>query len=126
MSEAVKKNRKSRNLAIEKPKLDNARRLRGIYFIDPEDGAYKDIIRNARKKLERPMEAATPCKMGTKKRLKRLRETASETTESNKVQKTKHACIGEDHESSRKRFESTLPGDHEDRVAGKGFTSMTH
>ena len=67
-----------------------------------------------------------PCKMGTKKRSTRLRETASETTESNKVQKIKHACIGEAHESSRKRFESTLPRDHEDRVAGKGFTSMTH
>ena len=35
--------------AIEKPKLDNARRLRGIYFIDPEDKEFKETIRNARK-----------------------------------------------------------------------------
>ena len=27
--------------SIEKPKLDNARKLRGIYFIDPED---KELI----------------------------------------------------------------------------------
>ena len=27
--------------AIEKPKLDNARILRGIYFIDPEDEEFK-------------------------------------------------------------------------------------
>ena len=37
----------------EKPKLDNARRLRGIYFIDPEDKEVKETIKNARKKLER-------------------------------------------------------------------------
>ena len=39
----------------EKPKLDNARRLRRIYFIDPEDKEFKETIKNARKKLETPM-----------------------------------------------------------------------
>ena len=38
--------------AIEKPNLDNARRLRGIYFIDPEDMQLKETIKNVRKKLE--------------------------------------------------------------------------
>ena len=28
----------------EKPKLDNARRLRGIYFTDPEDKEFKETI----------------------------------------------------------------------------------
>ena len=37
--------------AIDKPKLDNARRLREIYFIDPEDMEFKDIIKNARRKI---------------------------------------------------------------------------
>ena len=32
----------------EEPKLDNARRLRGIYFIDPEDKEFKETIKNAR------------------------------------------------------------------------------
>ena len=36
----------------EKPKLDNARRLGGICFIDPEDGEYEETIKNARRKLE--------------------------------------------------------------------------
>ena len=36
--------------AIEKPKLDNARRLRRIYFIDPEDMEFKEIMKNARRK----------------------------------------------------------------------------
>ena len=31
--------------AIEKPKLENARRLRGIYFIDPKDEEFKDIMK---------------------------------------------------------------------------------
>ena len=33
---------------FEKPKLDNVRRLRGTYFIDPQDKEFKEIIRNAR------------------------------------------------------------------------------
>ena len=33
----------------EKPKLHNARRLRGIYFIDPEDKEFKETIRNAQR-----------------------------------------------------------------------------
>ena len=51
----------------EKPKLDNARRLRGIYFIDPEDKEFKETIKNARKKLETPMAPAMPCKTCKKK-----------------------------------------------------------
>ena len=34
----------------------------------------------------------------------KLRDTDSETKGSNKIQKTKHACIVEAHESARKRF----------------------
>ena len=48
--------------AIEKPKLDNARRLPGIYFIEPEDMEFKELIKNARRKLETPMAPAMPCK----------------------------------------------------------------
>ena len=36
----------------EKPQLDNARKLRGIYFIDPEDKEFIETMKNARKKLE--------------------------------------------------------------------------
>ena len=47
----------------EKPKLDNARKLRGMYFIDPEDREFKETVKNARKKLETPVAPAMPCKM---------------------------------------------------------------
>ena len=46
----------------EKPQLDNARRLQGIYFIDPEDNEFKETIKNARKKLETPLVPAMFCK----------------------------------------------------------------
>ena len=34
------------------PKLEHARKLRGIYSIDPSDEEYKDIIKNAKRKLK--------------------------------------------------------------------------
>ena len=46
----------------EEPHLDNARKLRGIYFIDMEDKEFKETIENARKKLETPVAPAMPCK----------------------------------------------------------------
>ena len=47
----------------EKLYLENARKLRGIYFIDPEDEEFKETIKNARKKLETPIAPAMPCKV---------------------------------------------------------------
>ena len=47
----------------EKLHLDNARKLRGMYFIDPEDQEFKETIKNARKKLETPVAPAMPCKI---------------------------------------------------------------
>ena len=72
------------------------------------------------------MEAAVLCKMGAKKRSKKSRETDDETKESNKIQKTKHACIVAAHESTSKRLESTLSQDHEDHIAERGFNSTSH
>ena len=37
--------------SIEKPKLDNARRLRGIFFIDPEDKEFKEDHSECKKKI---------------------------------------------------------------------------
>ena len=57
MSEAAKRKEKQK-WAVEKPKLDNAGRLRGIYFIDPADADFKETVENTRRKLEVPMTAA--------------------------------------------------------------------
>ena len=46
---------------IEKPKLDDARQLRDIFLIEPDDEEFKHTMKNARRKLEVPMPAAMPC-----------------------------------------------------------------
>ena len=60
--------RKSSNWAIEKPKLKNARKLRGSHFIDAKDMEFKETIKKRRGKLEIPMEAAMSEKLKTMKR----------------------------------------------------------
>ena len=94
--------REKHKWAIEKPKLDNARRLRGIYFIDPEDKEFKETIKNARKKLETPMAPAMPCKTCKKSK---HGETRGKTNDF----KSKFACILEASESTRMRMEESLP-----------------
>ena len=43
--------------------LENARKLRGIYLIDPEDKELKETIKNACKKLETSVAPVLPCKI---------------------------------------------------------------
>ena len=50
-SDASKRKEKQK-WAIEKPKLDNARRLRGNFFMEPDDEEFMRIMKNARRKLE--------------------------------------------------------------------------
>ena len=45
----------------EKLHLENARKLRGIYFIDPEDKEFKKTMKDARNKLETPVAPVLPC-----------------------------------------------------------------
>ena len=99
----------------EKLHLENARKLRGIYFIVPEDTEFKETIENARKKLKTSVAPAMPCKI-----LKTCGSGAS-----NKLQ-TKLACILEADESTRMRMGKSTPHHHEDHIAGKGENSLQH
>ena len=92
----------------EKLHLENARKLRGIYFIDPEDKELKETIQNARKKLETSIAPAMPCKIMKK----------------NCGSGTRLACILEADESTRLRMGESLPNHHEDHIAGKGNNSL--
>ena len=60
------KMKEKQNWASERPKLENARKLRGICFIESQDKEFAEIIKNARKKLEIPTAPAK--KKKTKKR----------------------------------------------------------
>ena len=46
----------------ENPKLDAARRLRGIYYIASDDQEFDTVIKKARRKLETLTDSAMPCK----------------------------------------------------------------
>ena len=98
----------------EKFHLDNVRKLRGIYFIDPEDKEFKETIKNARKKLEASVAPVMPCKIMKKN---------CGSGASNKI-KTRLACILEADESKRLRMGESLPNHHEDHIAGKGNNSL--
>ena len=100
----------------EKLHLENALKLRGIYFIDPEDKEFKETIKNARKKLETSVAPAMPCKIMKKN---------CGSDGSNTV-KTKLACILEADESTRLRMGNSVPNYHEDHIAGKGENSLLH
>ena len=100
----------------EKLHSENARKLRGIYFIDPEDKEFRETIKNAGKKLETSMAPAMPCKIMKKN---------CGSGGSNKI-KTRLACILEADESTRLRMGESLPNHHEDHIAGKGDNSLQH
>ena len=99
----------------EKIHLENARKLRGIYFIDPEDKEFKETIKNVRKMLETSVAPAMPCKI--------MKKCGSGGSDKNK---TKLACILEANESTRMRMGNSIPHYHQDHFAGKGETSLQH
>ena len=103
----------------EKTQLDNARKLRGIYLIDPEDKEFKETIKNARKKLETPMAPAMPCKASKKGKHGATRDKSNEI-------KSKLVCILEASESTRLRMGESLPTHHEDHIAQRGNNSLQH
>ena len=111
--------REKQKWSIAKPKLDNARRLPGIYFIDPDDKEFKEIIKTARKKLGTSVAPAMPYKTCKKNK---NGETRSKTHDF----KSKLVCILEASESTRLRMGECLPNYHEDHFAGKRDNSLQH
>ena len=101
----------------EKLHLENARKLREIYFIDPEDKEFKETIKNARKNLETSFVPAMLCKI--------MKKNCCGSGASNKI-KTRLACILEAGESTRLRMGESLPNHNEDHIAGEGNNSSQH
>ena len=96
------KSKANQKWAIEKPKLDSARRLRGIFFIEPNDEEFKLTKKNARRKLE---EWKNPPKYGKRK--------------------TKYACVVDTDESTRPRLEGAGHVPLQDHITAEGTTSRT-
>ena len=115
MSDAAKKKTKQR-WAIDEPKLENARQLKGILFIEPNDEEFKLTMKAARRKLEFPMPAAMPCKIPTK--------SSGETHRNIGKRKTKYACGVDADECLRPRLEGTGHKRHQDHLTAKGTNSF--
>ena len=100
----------------EKLHLENARKLRGIYFIDPED---TDSRRPSRMRVRSwKHQSLLLC-------LVKLWKKNCGSDGSNKA-KTRLACILEADESTRIRMGNSIPHHHEDHIAGKGENSSQH
>ena len=117
MSDAAESKAKQR-WAFEKPKLDNARRLRGTFFVEPNDEEFKATIKAARGELEVPMPAAMPCKIPIK--------TVVKTHRSIGKRKTKKACIVDADESTRPMVEGAVHKSHQDHITEKGINSLKY
>ena len=103
----------------EKPHLDNARKLRGIFSLTPRTRNLRRPLRMlARNWKYQWLAPAMPCKI-----LKSNENCGSGA--SDKV-KTKLACILEAGGSTRLRMGESLPTHHEDHIAGKGDNSLQH
>ena len=105
VSDIAKKKAKQR-WAIEKPKLDNARQLRGIFFIEPNEEELRPTMKAARRKLEVAMPAAMPCKIPIK--------SSGETHRNFGKRKTKYACVVDADESTRPRLEGAGHKPHQE------------
>ena len=113
--EANSKARQAEGEVDEKSHFENARKLRGIYFIDLDNKEFKETIKNARKKFEISVVPALPCKIA-----KNCGSGAS-----NKIQ-TKFVCILEVNKSTRMRMGNSIPPNHEVHIVGKGENSLQH
>ena len=97
-----------------------------MYPVDPDDDDYKDIILNAKRKLEIPTAATMACKRAFSQAS--VRESGvSKTGKAKKSEvKTRFSCIAEARESTRQRIESVTKRIHEEHIAGKGENLALH
>ena len=112
MSDAAKKNAKQR-WAIEKPKLENARQLTGIDFIEPNDEEFKLTMKVAGRKLEVPMPVAMLCKIPIK--------SSGETTAILGNARQNMLVLFDADESMRIRLERVPHRHHEGHTSAKGI-----
>ena len=110
--------KQSKSGLSREPKLDNARKLRVIFFIEPNDEFFFNTMKAARRKLEIPMPAAMSCKIPI--------QNSGETHRNIGENKTKHACIVDADETMRIRLEGVPHRYHEDHIAAKGKKSRNH
>ena len=108
--------REKQRWSHEKLHLDHARKLRGIFSIDPEDKRNSKKPSRIRKMLETSVALAMLCKIMKKN---------CGSGGFNKI-KRQLACILEADESTRLCMGNSWSNHHEDHIAGKGDNSLQH
>ena len=111
MSETVQQ-REQQQWAIERPKCDKAGKLRGIYFIDPNEGTSRwiHVVRGA----------ADEKSGNIKARLFVARDLVRNVKNNSTNVLFEKPKIDNAHASTRTRTEKTQQKDHEDHTAGEG------
>ena len=109
--------RKKLKWAIEKPKLDNTRRLRGIYFIENEDKSSRKSLRMQEEHWKHQW--LLPCLA------RHARKTSMERPVARLMISNQNLRVSP-RESTRMRMEESLPNYHEDHIAGRGDNSLQH
>ena len=94
------------------------------YRIDPDDQDYKETFENARRKLERPMAAAMPCKR--KAQTSTTKELRSRKLHPKRFPKRFVVVLWNLKNPQGNEWNLLYSKKHEDHIAGKGSTSMTH
>ena len=115
-------NREKQEWTKEKPQLNNARRLRGIYLVDLDDED-KDNLQNMLGRHRKDV-WHQPSFVKTPKVITQV--CANSEIASEKKSKTVYESVVESNESTRQRTGSVQSKSHEDHTAGKGFISMSH
>ena len=108
---------------MEKPKLDNARKLRGIFFFDPDYEEYEEITEERKKNWK--LQKRRPClvRLGSESAQGCHGKLSIGSADINS--KTKYACVVEAHVAT-KRLESTVPRNHVDHIVDKEFNPINH
>ena len=82
--------------------------MRGSYSVDPDDEEHTEMLKNARRKLERRVAPAMPCK-----RQKSITKVVAKVEiGSEKNSKIVYGCTVESHQSTRQRAESSQSKHH--------------
>ena len=112
--------REKHKWAIEKPKLDNARRLRGIYFIESDDIEFKEIFKKMQVENWK-CQWLPPCLARHARKARMVIPVVKLIISSLNL----HVSFAVS-ESTRMRMEESLSKFHEDHIARKGDISVQH
>ena len=114
-----RKRKQNKDGAIQKPKLENDRELRGIFFTEPNDEEFKLTMKAARRKLAVPMPAAVLCKITDEGEWRKPTAVLGNAGQN-------MLFVVDADESTTPKLEGAVHKHHEDHITAGGVNSITH